>query len=506
MNPDDTAAPAPVPEANRPLRLVLIPVAIATVLADFLFWRQSAGLSVGIFFAVLAMLLLALVRHRPQARLFVVVAALAACCVQAAIEISLSNFLAATALLLALVGEVFQPHLAGLWARFSEAVFGFVTAPVRWLRLGVVAARGMREWRTPDLHFLARLARLVWVLAPAAILVLVFVAIFASGNAIFAELIGRINRLLFEWIAHLEFAPERLIFWMFTATAALGIFHGTRAPDAPRWWTFTLPRLPRPDHRLAAMQAGAVLLALNALFCLVNTIDAAYLWRSGKMPAGVNHTEFVHQGVWSLIAAVVLSAFIIAGMFQQEDRVVAGRGLKSLAHLWVVQNFILIASVLLRLKLYVDASQLTEKRVYVACFLALVTTGFLFLAWFVEKRCTFNWLLGRNVAATILVFFFLQFPDVASHVARYNVDHWLAAVEKRQPEALDLDYLTSLGPSAWPHLQRVATSPHATSIRTTARETLQAIRGGERHSAANEDWREWQWRRTKARRDLLLGL
>ena len=69
MNSDDSSASAPAAVAIRRLSFVLIPVAIATVLADFLFWKKSAGISVGIFFTVLATLLLALVRHRPQARL-----------------------------------------------------------------------------------------------------------------------------------------------------------------------------------------------------------------------------------------------------------------------------------------------------------------------------------------------------------------------------------------------------------------------------------------------------
>ncbi len=58
-----------------------------------------------------------------------------------------------------------------------------------------------------------------------------------------------------------------------------------------------LPRLPRPDHSLALWQSGATLIALNGLFCMVNTIDAVYLWHSRHIPAGVSATQFVHQGV-----------------------------------------------------------------------------------------------------------------------------------------------------------------------------------------------------------------
>ena len=474
------------------------------MLADFLFWRSTAGVSVGIFFAALAGTLLALVRNRPQFRLVVIVAAVGACCVQAGIELSLSNFLAEMTLILALTGEVFQAQLAGLWPRFSEALFGSITAPTRWLGLAAIATRGLGEVRAPNISLIGRCARAAWVLAPAAVLSVVFAGIFSAGNAIFAEFAARLGRRCLEWLANIDLSPARFVFWAISATFGLGLFRGKRAPDGARWWTLSLPRLPRPDSRLACWQAGTVLLALNALFCLVNTIDAVYLWRSGRLPDGVSHTGFVHEGVWSLIAAVVTSAVIIAGMFQQEDRVVAGRWLKNLAHLWVAQNFMLIGGVFLRLKLYVDESQLTERRVYVACFLLLVSAGFVFLAWFVEKRRTFNWLLGRNASATFLLFFMLQFPDVAGLVARYNVARWLFSIDGGREAVLDVAYLGTLGPGAWRHLEIVAASTRGHSAPAIAKQKLAEICEEESAVARGENWREWQWRRARAR-EMLKG-
>src|SRR5262245_23018853 len=129
MNPSETSTPNPAPIANTvpldPSALfraarILIPVLLATVLTDFLFWGGSFGISVGIFFLGLEALMLS--RHRGRIRLRTVVFALllGATCVQSAIALSLSNVLAAVTLTLALAGEVFQPQLATLWARISE--------------------------------------------------------------------------------------------------------------------------------------------------------------------------------------------------------------------------------------------------------------------------------------------------------------------------------------------------------------------------------------------------
>jgi hypothetical protein len=502
VNPIADSDVRPVPSVIRELIAVITPVVATTAVTDFLLWKSSAGVSMGILFAFVGTMLLLFRRGRPTVRLSLGVAALAVTCVQTGIEISLSNFLAGVMLILVVAGEVFQPHLAGFWARFSEAAFGLLSAPVRWFGFTGTVTRHLAELRVPNLGVVGAFVRLAWVIAPAVVLLALFAGIFNAGNAVFAEFTARIGRLSIEWLANLDLSPDRFVFWALVATVALGLFHGTPAPDAPRWWTRVLPRVPRPDYRLGAMQTGVVLIALNGLFCAVNSIDVVYLWRSGRLPAGVNHAEFVHAGVWSLISAVIFSAVIIAGMFQQQDRVVAGRWLKTLAHLWIAQNIVLIGGVFLRLKLYVDEYQLTEKRIYVGCFLALVTVGFLLLGWFVEKRKTFNWLLGKSMVATFFLFFALQFFDAALVVARHNVNRWLAASGSGKDAVLDVSYLASLGPGAWPQLRVVASSLRDQPTVLIARERLAEIRERESAAAATGNWREWQWRRAQARESL----
>jgi Domain of unknown function (DUF4173) len=506
VNPEAISDSTMARPESRSLGRILAPVALATVVADFLFWRSCPGVSVGIFLAVLAAMLLAMMRGRPGFRIGIVAVALGACCVQAGIELSMSNVLASVALLLALAGEVFQSQMAGLWERFAESLLAMMTAPMRWLGLGVAAIPGPGTLRTSASSFTTRCLVAGWVLTPAVILLLVFTIIFRSGNAIFGEVTGRLAWRCIEWIGGVDLHPGRFILWAVFATFALGLFHGRPAPESARWWSFPLPRFPRPDWKLAGLQSGAVLLALNALFFFVNTIDAIYLWAGGPLPAGVGHSEFVHQGVWSLTGAVVLSAFVIAGLFQQEDRVADHRWLKNLAHLWVVQNLVLIGGVFLRLKIYVMFdNQLTEKRVYVGCFLLLVSIGFVFLAYFVEKRRTFNWLLGRNAIVTFLLFFILQFPDVRGMIARCNTALWIAAAQNRDPESFDLEYNASLGPAAWSQLVVVAASERAPRLAARAREELASLRRRESVAAATETWREWQWRRSRARARLLVA-
>ncbi|MEK0450055.1 MAG: hypothetical protein RL088_2323 [Verrucomicrobiota bacterium] len=490
MNPEATT-PEKLPSTNalRRLSAVLVPVAIATAMFDLCFWAGHWGISVGLFFGALGLLILS--RHErkvPTASTIGITLLLAGAIVQSAIQTSLSNAIACAALVLALAGSVFHAKLATMWARISEVCFGFITAPFRWLRVGATATESLQEVRLPGINIAALLTKAAWVLGPAVVLLLVFTAVFAAGNPLFAEFVQSLGRRAGSVWELIDLTPARVFMWGVVATIALGLFHGTAAPDSPRWWTRTLPRIPRPDFNLAALQSAAILAALNGLFFVVNTLDGLYLWRHHTLPVGINRSELVHEGVNATMLAVILSAVIIAGIFQQDDRAASRRWLKWISHIWVLQNLSLIASSFLRLKFYTQDYMLTEKRVYVGFFLALVAAGFLLLLWFVAKRRSFNWLLGTNAVATFLLFYVVQFPDVARFVADYNI-----AQAEREKRHLDVSYIATLGPGAWPSLVKFASNPQ-NPARDEIRGHLELVA----EAGESTDWRATQLRRNEA--------
>jgi hypothetical protein len=491
MNPDaSTTLKAPAFPALRSLAICLGSIAATTALFDQMFWDGHWGFSTGVFFGGLAALILA--RHpkaRPGATTITTLLLLLASIVQSAIETSLSNAIACAVLVLVLAGCVFHPQLKSHWARVSEIVFGIITSPARWLGVGAKATTTLGELRIPGISIGSIAAKAAWVFAPAAFLLLVFTFVFAAGNPIFAAFIQRMEERAVSIWTLIDLTPVRIFVWGIIATVALGLFHGASAPDAPRWWTRTLPRLPRPDYNLAALQSAAVLVALNGLFFLVNTLDGIHLWKHHTLPVGINRSDLVHEGVNASIVAVLLSTVIIAGIFQQEDRVISKRWLKWISHVWVLQNLALIASSFLRLKFYAQDYMLTEKRIYAGCFLALVAAGFLILLWFVAKRRSFNWLLGMNAIATFTLFFILQFTNTAAVVAGYNLERW-----KSEKTTLDTAYMASLGPGAWPSLLEVSRASGYHSAAREARGYLEVLA----EQGEDSDWRATQLRRSAA--------
>jgi hypothetical protein len=176
-------------------------------------------------------------------------------------------------------------------------------------------------------------------------------------------------------------------------------------------------------------------------------------------------------------------------IFQQVPAIRSAPAVKALSLFWIAQNVLLITGVLLRLQRYVEVYDLSELRVYVGCFLLLVTAGFGLLTVHALRHKGLAWLLLTNLLTTFALFFVLQFLDVRKWVAESNVARW----EANRSRNLDVEYLASLGAPAIPSLIRVAEMPD----RAEAHPAFVIIQGRKPHAQAyltQLNWRSWQQR------------
>jgi len=394
--------------------------------------------------------------HMPWTRRAILIAALlGGAALESAIDLCFTNVLVLLTLILALAGETYYESMQSGWHRWSEALWTMVKTPGRWIWLLLETSKRTRgaAGMPPAIN---KVARTVWIVLPGLAVTLFFAAILWSGNAIFAQLAAQWTDALRDWILSLNISFWRCGFWAFVAWLSLPLLLPSPAPGKDRIWTKELPRLPElVSTGTARLQAAVTLALLNALFCCVNTIDVIYLWarQARALPAGVGYSAFVHEGVASLIVATVFSAILLAGMFHQSVPVSSWMPLRLLGLLWIAQNLLLLAGVFLRVKLYVDAFDLTVTRVNLIFFLILVAIGFLLLAIHVFRQRTLGWLLYTNVLATFFLFYVVQFLDTERFVAQYNVSLFLNSHETSN---LDVGYLQTLGPPAYDSLQKVA--------------------------------------------------
>jgi hypothetical protein len=446
--PPDAAAAEP-PPSNPPKRTLPWLAVVLTAAADFFIWQGAeGGAPIGCLMLVLAVAF-ACSKGWPQRRVWIMVGLVALCTVQGFIDFKPSTFLVGSALLMTIIGQVHFPEIRSMLGCGVEVVLAAVFPFPAWRHLRGMRLGGAVEGRTREER--REVAwRVLQIVGPALGLGLLFSVCFAIGNPVFSKLASDAFDASFRWLSHLNLSPGRVIFWLAAFTLLLSLVKPLRTGLGDWIAKREIPRWSRRDEQVGRWQSIVVLGLLNGLFFFVNTIDAVYLWGRRSLPEGVGHSAYLHQGVASLVFAVLLSAFVLVLLFQQ--RLALGdRLLQWLASAWVAQNVVLIAGVFLRLRLYVDEMQLTLLRVGVGLFLLLVIAGFGLLTMYFWQGRSLAWLIRSNVLATFLLFFGVQFVDLGKYIADYNVRRYLHD-RGRYP---DLEYLGRLGHSAWPALMEL---------------------------------------------------
>lgn len=478
-----------LPQARRYCAGVLALV----VATDLLFYKQRPGVSIAAF----GVLALGVLRwNRPQFRWdrhrVVGLALIALALLQSVIETGFSNAVVLFALFsFAMIDAQAKPQGARFAAPLLVAEC-WLRALGRWVVFpsALHAAMGGDSGDT----LAVRTARKLGLVVPALALLIPFALLLGTGNALLGETFSRLG----VWLRSIHL-PElgRWVFWAVTATGAM-TFLAPKVRSRIGGWLES-PRLApassAADPQAALWRTWLMLGAVNALFCWANTVDAIFLWIRATLPPGVSYSQFVHNGVYSLIAATVLAGIVLAWMFEQ-DRLVTGHPVtRGLALGWIAQNLVLLASVGVRLKLYVEAYNLTVARLGVVSFLILVAVGFALLAWRILGRKSLRWLVLSNLFAVIGLFYVLQFVDFAGIVARYNTRRWL---EHRSAQ-VDVAYLGQLGAPAWPSL---LTLERAAPDEKTRHEAGQALARSRARADRASGWPSWQWREARLRKEV----
>jgi len=438
-----------VPAAPLPLSRWVVPGIVAIVaLFDACFYDRSSapGLSVAVFFAGAGwMISLNRTKAQMDGRARMILLLLAGSAAEAVVETGVCNVLLLMALTLALAAETwFVRRLRGL-DRWSAQVRACVLAPFRAMRVAMVLTG---QWILRR-GLTGRIGAAVVIVVPTLVLLLIFGELLCGANAVF----GLWAKLAFNWTwAFLpDLSPARIILWVVTAVGAVALLWPSEAPDKSWNWQGRFARWPDIVPAPLALTASAVMLAaLNGMFLVANAADALFLWQGARLPTGVNYSEFVHDGVDFLICTVLLSAVVLASIFNQSAAVAGRWWLKALGGLWIAQNLFLVLSTARRLERYLEAYGATVERLSTLIFLMLVAVGFGLLAMMIARGKPLAWLVGRSALAAFATLYLAQFLNLGGWVAAYNVTRW----EVDRSRNLDLCYLRELGPAAWPALAR----------------------------------------------------
>ncbi|WP_037086260.1 DUF4173 domain-containing protein [Rhizobium sp. CF080] len=471
-----------MPRARGANRIAALLAVVA--ISDFLIFGQAPGLNLFLFaiLVTVAILLSARRRMRPlTAALWLGLSAFASApLVEAPSPMGIAVSLGMVMCIALVSARLVPQRLNGL----PLILFRFILiVPLRLLQdfQKHLASRAERSsfaavWR--DLG--------IWMMP--LILASIFLLLFAIANPLIEDALRSID---FAFL--LQFMDLwRIGFWLAIAAFV---------------WAMLRPRLkhrifrrrahgPAVDHIEIPFLTHASLLRslilFNALFAMQTLLDLVYLWGGVDLPDGMSHAEYAHRGAYPLIATALLAAAFVLIAMRRSGPGDKSALIRGLVHAWIGQNILLCLSSILRLDLYVEAYSLTELRVAAGIWMGLVAAGLVLILLRIVLRQSNRWLIATNIAVLAGVLYLSAFTDFSAFIARFNVTHSLELSHEGVP--LDIDYLSSLGPSAIPALDLyLSVLPYdTTEKKRRALSIRQSLAYGFEHHP--DDWRSWNFR------------
>ena len=456
---------------------------------DFLFWSAQGGLSYALLICILSIGILSHGSNRTSLAYAILLIGIFPSALASSFDWGFCSTTLLTIGLLTLNGEVTFAQVIPRWHRGIEALWAIFKFPGRFFWL-------IRESLdlVQNIRIFGPLLKWIILGIPITLVTLLFATLLGTGNAILGQWCGTWLETFWTFIKTIDLDIFRFLFWGFLILLGLAIYRPS-IPTKIRFWTKPLPEITWEPWKLWSSQAALVLLLiLNALFFLSNTIDTIYLWGNHALPSNVTMSGYLHEGVWSLSIAAIFSGLLLAFLWLQGESIRKNIKIRVNSLFWVVQNLLLLAGVLRRLLLYVESYNLSTQRIYVAVFLLLVTIGFIMIATMIVRNYSVRWLLGANTLSALICFYLLQFLPVNYWVAHYNVDRWFE--ERDSGKKIDLPYLNRLGSSSIPALQKFVDDPTQINLpdpsiywETTqeAQKILDSFK-----STKLSNWRKWQ--------------
>ncbi|MGW7363848.1 DUF4153 domain-containing protein [Streptomyces sp. NPDC054841] len=312
-------------------------------------------------------------------------------------------------------------------------------------------------------------------IAVAAVLLVVFGALFAGADAAFADLLGALT----PDISAVD-SPWRFLLFLIGLAGSLAAARTAAAPL--RWDRLSLS----PGKARGRAEWALPLIVLNLLFAAFIAVQLAVLFGGYDKvlrETGLTYAEYARQGFWQLLWATLLTLVVIGLALRwaprdgARDRTLVRAVLGTLC----VLTLVVVASALRRMDLYVDAYGLTRLRVFVGAM--ELWLGLVIVLIIVAGAYGSRWLpraVAASAAAAVLTFG-LASPDAL--VAERNVQRY------ERTGKIDVDYLRDLSADAVPALDGLPEPLRSCALKTIARDL----------EDADEPWYASSWGRTRAR-------
>jgi Domain of unknown function (DUF4173) len=200
----------------------------------------------------------------------------------------------------------------------------------------------------------------------------------------------------------------------------------------------------RNENRTAVIS----LFLLNVLLLCINCVDIRYVWFGFTYNNDINLSEYVHEGTGLLIFSILLAMFLLLFFFRGNlNFYKQNKWLRLGAYAWLVQNGILVVSVLFRDYYYIEHYGLAYKRIGVLIFLMMVLAGLATVFIKIQQRKTAYYLLRVNAWVAIIILVISSCIHWDETIAKYNL-------ARKDTITLDVKFLLTLSDKVLPVLEK----------------------------------------------------
>jgi hypothetical protein len=323
-------------------------------------------------------------------------------------------------------------------------------------------------------------------------LLLLFVVLFASADAVFARILSD----LFSWDFDIGSLPGRFITALAAAwlTAGLLVFVSRGSED-----DHIFAASGEPVRRMGSTEAVTVLVALDLLFGFFVALQATYLFggQSTLDASGLTYAEYARRGFFELLAV----AFAVGGLVLGLEALVRRRSRMYVTSLLVLValTLVVLASAFLRLRLYQDAYGWTELRFYVFAailWMAIGALGASACIWLDRTR----WLPHGMVILSVAFGLAFNVIGPIGFIAEQNITRVAeGTLPADADDDIDLGYLALLGDDALAVIAESYPDRLPPDVRTDAQNLLEAYATGFAHDPSVDDWQAWNLSRERIR-------
>ncbi len=350
----------------------IIIVAVATY--SYLFYEQTPGINYLLFNLVLITLLFIKYKTLYQ-KPYWILATIGA--LLSATSVALySNTLSiiANGIALCVLSSLSYNSNTSIVFSLIYSIYSGIAAPVN-----IIIDAGIRKANNTSQTTNNLLKKALLVIIPLAITVLFFI-MYRASNPLFDVLASKLNFnfISITWILFTLLGTVIMYAFLFPKQIDdMFLFEQNATNNLHPTYSTTSTILGKTITLIDENFSGIVLFTLlNLLLLIVNMLDINFHCSGGALPQGITHSEFVHQGIGTLILSIIFAIIIILFYFRGELNFNANnKTLKYLAYLWVLQNVFMLISTVLKNDLYITEYGLTYKRIGVYVYLFLCSLG-----------------------------------------------------------------------------------------------------------------------------------